>query len=788
MDKYVYCHEGNVYDDYTSLKKSEYKIFTALRTATGAGAFIYAPTTAGKAILFSYTQANGSSRVDGFKGDSSEISANPAAHIGYVRAEEPYHEQVTGALPVSRSFSGGAVNADRMAELVRHIVFGKPDTDVVLVGDDISRRAAEYLKFMYLLFSPEYARKIGFCINKFLKRDLDDVNKFSQSDEKPLIRIYALDSQKVYADCYKVNLDSCESVAATDDIGAKALTELIKRGVTKENFEAIYRETAGAFLPDGSLDVGKYVRCLVRAAYQNAYDLSYTAALMEYGFSSEHEKRLFVDCIARALRGGNESQKRLTADKAIELLGDDLGSVENPLMEYLVSQPAVSREAFEFLIRSAVGQLSNARGNDGEDGTLSLYLNAPSPSWKQKYAFITEVIQTLVGNGKILPANNVCKVLSERFSKEKLAYAKNISVPDLFSFGPNIGRDARDVICASLLKNDCGAGRIHSYARQYLKGNPTFGDLLRVRRKMIEIFDVDDFIFGDVECEKAVRARIAPLDIEKILEIYYDLSPQMTDYIAMKAEFYFAACNTGKLSAVDDSVAAMFQGFLTDAESELSDIGVKLGKTKEKDLAERVEECKTYIAETANANKAQANIDQFRGEFVKRLYEMLPKNEKNDIGEVEFYEISKGEDGEPNTKRSPAKADSYAKINGKYNEANNVGIYYNGTQGFGYGVALGALAGFISLLIMLIPAVLISAAVGDLSFATFSMYLSRYFYAAVVAPVFTVVMYVVLYKTLCAFFEDVGRARKAFGLTALCAFIPCLLCGLGYSLIFILLT
>lgn len=785
MDKYVYCHESNEYDDYTSLKRADYKIFTTLRTTTGAGTFIYAPTTSDKAILFSYTQSNGQSRVDGYKGEYNEIAPNPATHIGCVKVGKPYHEQVFGSLPTGRIFESSGINDDCMVQLASYVIFGAPDREIVLTGSDISRRAPEYLKFLFLLFSPDYARKVGFCINKYLKRDLDDENKFSRADEKPIIRIYALDSQKEYAGSYKINLDTPERVANDGDVGVKALIELIKRGISKENFDAIYSETEGAFLPDGRLDVNKYVRCLVRAAYQNAYDLSYTGALMEYGFSNEHEKRLFVDCIARALKFGDENQKRLTAGKAIECLGENLGSVEGPLMEYLVSKPSLTIKEHQFLVRSALNQLGDgSRRNADDDNTLGLYLQAPSPSWKQKYAFITEIIQGLIGGGKPVSANKVCKVLAERFNRENLAYANSISIEDLFALSSGIGSEARDAIYASLLKNDCGAGKIHYYARHYLKGNPSLAEILRVRRKMQEIFDANDFIFGDIECARIVRERIAQSGIVELLAIYDELSSQMSDYLALKAELYFGACDLQKLKIADRSIMERYKSFLFDVEAELSAVGNVIGKAKENALAESVEECKTYVIEKASADIAQKNIEAFQDEFAEKLYDMLSQDDKKEVDEAAKGESARDGRGEEQTERRQDKAAKYTKINSKYSEANNVGMYFNGTHGYGYSVALGLLAGIISLLIMVLPAICLSAAVGDLSFTTFKMFLSRYFYVAIIAPVFTVVLYTVLY----VFSADPGRARKAFSLTALCSFIPCLLCGLGYSLSFILLT
>lgn len=774
MYKYVYCHDSGEYKDYTNLKKSESKVFATLRECTSAGTFVCAPTTMGKAVLFSYTQNNGQIRVDGYKADYAELGSNPAAHIGNVVVEKPYYEDPIGALPGAVSFSNGEINATNIANLAQYVIFGDASKDVILLGGNIAKQATNYLKYLFLLVPPAYAQKVGFCINKYIKRELESGNKFLPNDEKPIIRIYALDSQKEFAGSYKVNLDASEPDAESSEIGAKALRFLIKQGATQANFDAICRVTESAFAEDGTLNKNEYTRLLVSAAYESSRSLEYAEALISYGFGNDNERRIFTDCINNCLKSGSVAQKKVAAAKAIELLRDDMDAVAENLFAHIVSQESVTPAEHSFLVTSAVKQLGGNSGGFDDRGLLGIYLSAVAPSWKQKYEFITEIIQRLFESGNKTAAHKVCKILSERFNKENLAYATGITIADLFVLKQNISPDAKIAIYASLLYNDCNASAIHSVARLYLKNNPSFGDILLVRHKAQEIFgfEANDFIFADSECVKTIRARLNKLTLDKLLEAYNGIESQITDYPELKAEFFAAILNLEKLKALDGSFIEAYKSFLSDAEIEMPDDSI--AKAGDRDLATQLQQCKNYLAEKESDHKAQKGVQNFNLAFLQKLYDMLPENEQNEV------KNRKKNSGDAQNTVQPADS---KKVLGKYGANSSRGLHFNGTQAYRFCIALGLLSGFIACILMLIPAVCMAAAVGSLTFATVSMYLSRYFYLAVIAPVCTVVIYAILYVSVCK-----RNARTAFGLTALCAYIPCIVSGLGFVLSYIILT
>lgn len=774
MFKYVYCHDSGEYDEYTALKKSDGKIFGTLRANTNTGTFLYAPTTLQKAILFAFSQSNGQFRVDGYKGELSEIGANPAAYIGNLTVEKPYLEELIGALPVRLNFNAGDVDATRMANLAQYVIWGDLGKDIVILGEDITRRAAEYLKYLYLLFPAEYARKVGFCINKYLKNDLEDQNKFLPTDEKPIVRIYALDSQKEFAGSYKINLDVAEKDAKDISLGAKALRDLIKRGVTQSNFNEIFNVTESAFSADGDLNLESYSQRLIRCAYENFRTAEYAEAIVSCGFKNDDEKRLFVDCVNCCLRSGDQGQKRTAANKAIELLQEDISLVASDLFAYVISQQTVTPSERDFLVRSTVAQLSG-NGNGDED-LLGMYLHAVMPTWKQKYEFITDVIQRLYNTGDKLTAHNVCKILSQRFNRENLAYAKDITTADLFTLKSNMDPNVKEAIFAALLQNECNASGARVYARAYLKKEPTFGDILNVRRKIREIFDDEsgDFLFGDAECERIIRDKIGRLDFVKLFEIYDGLSTRLADYPELKAEFLTAMLKADKLKKADASFLESYRGFLTDVEADVDQIENASGKTDGVSLTSQLQECKSLVFEKESDREAQARIQEYCGGFIRKLNEMLSEKEHNEIS---------------NVKKSGSAADAeeqpvdYQKVIAKYSVGNSMGLNFNGKQSYGYGIALALLAGFITGLLMFIPAICLAAAVGDLSFAAFTLYLSRYFYVAMLAAIVTVALYALLYFTLCK-----RKGGATFGVTALCAYVPCITFCLGYVLTFILFT
>lgn len=778
MYKYVYCHDSGEYDEYTSLKKSECKIFGTLRGCTSAGAFLYAPTTEGKAILFSFTQGNGQFRVDGYKGEYAEIGSNPAAYIGNVRVEKPYHELLLGALPGRTVFASGEVDSIHMANLAQYVIFGDTNKDIVLLGGNIVKQATDYLKYLFLLFPLEYVKRVGFCINKYLKYDLEDGNKFLSSDEKPIVRIYALDSQKEFADSYKVNLNVSEREPETSDLGVIALRCLINLGVTQENFNTICRATESAFSADGRVNRSEYTRCLVRAAYESSHSLTYAEALIGYGFVNNSEKSLFIDCINRCLTSGNETQKKLAASKAIEMLHDDIATVSDNLFSYIISQATITPAERNFLVQSAVAQLNDNTDDGDAAGVLGVYLNAAIPSWRQKYEFITEIIQRLFESSNRLAAHNVCKILSERFNNMNLAHARDITLSDLFVLRPEISIDAKEAIYAALLKNDCNAESIHRATRLYLKTNPTLGDILRVHRKVQDIFGVvsNDFIFGDNECVRIIQTRCAQIPLGKLLELYDSLTAQLSEYIELKAEFFAAILNLDKLKALEEPYMDEYRRFLSDAEGELSGMQSTLDENKARLLNDKFTSCKKFLFEKGNDRIAQQRIEKFSDDFVRKLYAMLPENEQDEISERKAGKAETDNQGE--TQRPDGR-----KVLGEYNTNHSRGLHFNGKRPTRYDIALGLLAGFITCIIMIIPAVCMAVAVGDVSLAAIELYLSRYFYLAIAAPILTLVAYWLLYKFMCK-----QKAWDAFLLTVLCVHIPCLLCGLGWVLSYILLT
>lgn len=779
MYKYVYCHDSGEYDEYTSLRKSECKIFGTLRECTSAGTFLYAPTTEEKAILFSFTQGNGQFRVDGYKGEYAEMGSNPAAYIGNVRVEKPYHEQLLGALPGRATFTSGEVDSIHMANLAQYVIFGDINKEIVLLGSNIVKQATDYLKYLFLLFPPEYVQRVGFCINKYLKYDLEDGNKFLHSDEKPIVRIYALDSQKEFADSYKVNLNVSVREMETSDLGVIALRYLINLGVTQENFNAICRVTETAFSADGRVNKSEYTRCLVRAAYESSRSLTYAEALISYGFANDAEKSLFIDCVNRCLMSGNDTQRKFAANKAIELLRDDINAVSENLFSYIISQTTITPAERNLLVQSTIAQLSND-ANDvmAASGLLGVYLNAAIPSWKQKYEFITEIVQRLFENGNRLAAHNVCKILSERFNATNLAHARDIALSDLFVLRQNIGIDAREAIYAALLKNDCNAESIHRVTRLYLQTNPTLGDVLRVHRKVQDIFGVvsNDFIFDDAECVRIIQTRCSQIPLEKLLELYDGLATQLSEYIELEAAFFAAILDLDKLKALKDSYADEYMRFLSDAEGELSGMQSTLDEEKVRTLNGRLTSCKNFVSEKGNDRIAQQRIEKFSDDFVRKLYAMLPEDEQNEIVD---RKASKSEtDNQSEVQRIDGK-----KVLGEYNTNNSRGLHFNGKRPTRYDIALGLLAGFITCIIMVIPAVCMAVAVGDVSLAAVELYLSRYFYVALIAPIVTLVAYWLLYR-----FMTKQKAWDAFLLTVLCIHIPCILCGLGWVLSYILLT
>ena len=777
MDKYVYCHDSGSYESVTSLKGSESRVFETLREVTSPGTFLYAPTTEGKAILFSYTQANGQFRIDGYKGDFGEFGTNPATYIGNVRVSPPYYEKMLGALPCTRIFSNTPLDKGKMVHLIHSLIYGSENEMIVLLGSDITARASEYLKFLFLLLPPPYARKVGFCLNKYIKGALADEDRFSEGDEKPVIRIYALDSENEFAGCDKIKLDSNEPPLAASDIGAKALSYLVGLGISQERFAALSRVLERAFLGD-TVDKDIFTRCLVGAAFEEARLPEYATALVGYGFSDESERATFIDAVNFCLESGDKDQKRIAADKALKLLKNDLSPVSDVLLSYLFTQETVTGSARDFMVRTVVSELEAEDAEAiGDDDLLRRYLyDEAAPSWRQKYEFTVALVSRLVSDGKRKAAHGVCRVLSDRFRKENLIYAKNFSRDALFELDGMDG-ETQCAVYAALLKNDCDSKKIHEYARIYLKKHPSFDEIFNVYNEIKEIFGVDfsecDFIFADTECKNAIGAMIKRIGFAKLLENYRALSAKLDDFGKFKAQFLAELLNAEKLRSADQTLLDTYEGFMNDAEAEIEQLGGVIGDEETHRLEAARKECKAFLGEKSSAMSAQEKIDEFCGSYLQKLYEMLPVRQREEVKKTSVFEEESGQ-----RVREPF---DRKKVAEKY--SNNNFKIRSGQRAFNFGLLFALLAGMIVILIMFIPAVYLASSVGELTLASFFTYLSRYNYAVIGAVVVTLLVYTALYFSVAK-----RRGKAAFGITALCTFIPCCLYAAGYILTYIFLT
>ncbi len=784
MDKYVYCHDSGKYEAYSGLDGKERKIFDNLQRSVEAGVFLYAPTTRGKAILFSYTMSGGQSRADGYKGEFEEMGDNPAAYYGQLRAEKPYDGKVSGALPADRSCDPSNIDPDVMASLAENVIFGDPSKDIVLICDDTATRI-EYLKFLYLLLAPEYAHRLGVCVNKYIKFALDNTDKFGSGDEKPIIRIYAPNGKRSYSDSCVINADTREYPAPSEKPGPAALRRLIGSGVSVGDFADICDATAPAFCADGKVNAAKYTECVVRKAYEITRDIKYAAAILGYGFDSEKNRALFIDGIKDCLSSDDKNAQSAAADAAIKFLGDDISAVKELLIEYIVSKSDLTAKERGLLVGLAVSE-ADKDGNitDWQSGVLGSYIVSPTPSWSAKFAFAADVLSKLVDGKETAAAHGMCKIIAQRFNENSLAdedpSAFFATLRNNYS-----GAVARMGFAALLYGDTTGDMPTCRYAKTYMSKSDTLNlaQILAVRNEMEAIFgngEDCDFIFSNSDCAGRLKGAFDKIPFDAVIDKYNELEDKIGDYDKFGAELFLRIYDVDKLKGKisDGEFINKYNAFLENFDPESVNDSTRLNTATKNKLIQAYNACRSLVGENKREIEVKSEMEKFCNDFALELYGTLDDASKEDIDGKKKKRSRKSEESD----QAPRTVE-YGKVIGKFGASNSVGLHFNGKEAMGYGVLLCLLAGLITMLIMFVPAFCTAAAVGEVTFASVSLHMSRYFYAAVSAPVLAMLCYAVLYL-----FVYRRRGSSAFAVTALTVFVPCVMCGLGYVLSFIVLT
>lgn len=806
MIHYQYRHEGNEYRVRFSVDRSdrnyEYyeSIFEKMRKSFGVNGFTYATLGSGERILMQSTEnSEGANQfVQGLLFDADQLSAAPSKYIGKMDKQPSLRDAEADVLSDGKFPETGRLAADfSITRNLKHIfgkladalVYGKKDERIIIIAE--SRESAEnYIKALGLFLPVSYMNNVGFsvgCTN--LPSRSISVVKDNGETVTAGVRIIAPETGVLdYGSCASSGY-TFDTRTMRNNYGAKlstfgeAVDELDLGSSPAVN--AFVNRIKRAFSYDGSVDLDLLERLATLYLFETRYgDYNLARRVLKLDYCDAEQDVALIEAINavfdRAATNGVSAEDIALARRAMGYSETIYFAVCDKFCDYLIDNFAMLNDDEK---NSLIEILAGETDCNKIDRLILKAQTGDIYTVKAAFSIMGEVFKKAFNdsNGDISVNAELIKRMVDFVNVNNFRRAGN-EVANIFfevvanSYGSAIGR----YLTAILMASAYSSGAIASGCELRFRG---LKQMLQNRK----LSAVDELVFINAVCEILIEmsGKLPELNLDSDLdsEFIYNIS---TGKIWLDEHIEkISLAQTLKLEAHMYGSDYCFVRLLRSLRAKLLDLNyvndnIKSGHeelidgylsffdhlpTNERQMAVTI---KAYLEQLSNEKKVSAEFVRFRSDFMYGYFNTLSEEDRRKIVRGRTAQEAFYSDSMPTrTEAVEETVKTFRKPVGSSKKT------FKKPKGI---ILWAVMFGLVSVLLLFVPPVIISASVGDFVQRFLNFFEPWY----VLIPVYTFTVCIVSYL-LCKKGDRIAVAAK---MTSLLGVLPVACYVLSYMLFY----